>query len=70
VLRSRKWCPCASFGVYGRKGTIGALKIWRGLWRTFYPIVFILRIFGLLLICPWCGLVMMISLLIFSFLVR
>jgi hypothetical protein len=43
-MRFGRWCLFASFGAYGRKGTIGALRTWRGLWRTFYPLVFILCI--------------------------
>jgi hypothetical protein len=70
VLWSERWCLHASIGVYGRKGTIGALRTWRGLWRTFYPLVFILGIFGLQHICPHYRLVLMISLLTFFFLVR
>jgi hypothetical protein len=37
VLWCERWCLCGFFGVYGKKGIIGALRTWRGRWRTFYP---------------------------------
>jgi hypothetical protein len=48
VLQSRKWCLLAFFGVYGGKEIIGAWRTWRGPWRIYYPLVFILCTFGLL----------------------
>jgi hypothetical protein len=42
VLWFGRWCIRVFFGVYGRKGTIGALRTWRGLWRIFYHLVFTL----------------------------
>jgi hypothetical protein len=34
VLLCERWCLRAFCGVYGGKGTIGVLRIARGLWRT------------------------------------
>jgi hypothetical protein len=46
VLQFGRWCLLAFYGAYGKKGTMDALRIWRGLSRTFYPRVFIFCIFG------------------------
>jgi len=37
VLQCGKWRLFASFGVYGGKGIIRALRIWKVSWRRFYP---------------------------------
>jgi hypothetical protein len=29
VMRCEKWCPLAFFGLFGGRGIIGALRIWR-----------------------------------------
>jgi hypothetical protein len=70
VRRSRRWCLLAFSGVYGGREIINALRTSRGPRRTFYPLVFILCIFGLERMFPWCQLAMMISLYVFPFLVR
>ena len=70
MLQSRRWCLLAFFGVYGGRKIIGALRAWRGPWRTYYPLVFIFCTFGLLRMFSRCRLAMMMSLYVFPFLVR
>jgi hypothetical protein len=70
VLRCEKWCPIAFFGLFGRRGIIGTLRVWRDPWRIFYHLYSILCIFGLQPLCPLRRLVMMIFLFDFLFLDR
>jgi len=50
TLRFEKWRLFASFGAYGGKETIGALRIWKVPWKRFYPcFTFVLLDYGL---CP------------------
>jgi len=67
VLRCEKWFLFASLCVYGGKGTIGVLRIWKVHWRRFYPRFTILCTVGLRLMCTLCHLVLVIFL--FAFLV-
>jgi len=50
VLRCGKWRPFASFGAYGGKEIIGALRTWRRPLKNFYPPI-TLCIFELRLMC-------------------
>jgi len=60
----------ASFGTYGGKWTIGALRIWKISWRRFYSRSTLHCTFGLRLMCTYCNLVLMTFSLAFLFLIR
>jgi hypothetical protein len=70
VLRCEKWRLFASFGAYGGKGAIGALRIWKVPWRRFYPNFTLHCTFELRLMCTLCCLVLMTFLLAFLILIR
>jgi hypothetical protein len=70
VLRCGKLRLFVSFGAYGGKWTIGALRIWKVHWRRFYSLFTLRCTFRLRLMCIFCRLVLMTCLLVFLFLIR